>query len=123
MTGGEVGGKAARVKATNSSPTTYLRTPHDGPCHATPRADGLEGHQAPEDEASTDAPDSDADSLFSDSSDSTPAIPSSLRGPYHILADTKATLKLMIDTWEPILGRYRGSGAADEAPPTWNDFK
>eukprot|EP00959_Pyramimonas_sp_CCMP1952_P304634 6375385-Pyramimonas_sp.AAC.1 len=32
-------------------------------------------------------------------------------------------LKLMVDTWEPILGRYRARAGHDaEAMPTWTDF-
>ena len=44
-----------------------------------------------------------------------------------IIANTKDMLKLMVDTWEPILGRYRarvghGDGEHTEALPTWADF-
>lgn len=44
--------------------------------------------------------------------------------PNSSIADTQAMLKLMIDTWEPILERWRISGGrADEAMPTWAAFR
>ena len=112
-------GAALYARAADNSPTVYLRTPGQGPpgqpVHG-PDPDvshrnapsGPTAHLDPDDESDTEG-----------STDDIGAAPAN-----SILADTKAMLALMVHTWEPILARYRHSGSrADEAPPTWEDFK
>ena len=85
-------------QAANSASTKYLRTPHKGSPDDPPGV-------YPQDSTTTDVP-TDAISEDSDSDDQPPhAVPSALRHPNSIICDPQAMLKLMVDTWEPILAR------------------
>ena len=112
-------GAALYARAADNSPTVYLGTAGHGPpgqpVHG-PDPDvtdrtapiGPTAHLDPDEESDADG---DADDIGATAANS-------------ILADTKAMLALMVHTWEPILARCRHSGSrADEAPPTWEDFK
>ena len=132
------GRKAAiYARAADSSPTAYLRTPttpDDALIHCDEHAFDL-------DQVSTDDSDDEPEAGGFSPGDGNPADPDD-NGSDHgqaavhvpdalpensIIANTKDMLKLMVDTWEPILGRYRarvgrGDGEYIEAMPTWADF-
>ena len=108
---------ALYVRAADSTPTRYLRTPSTN----TPSSPVCaEGCGRPDSDASTaTSSDSDAsDGGDSQDDDGWPDVPDN-----SILADTQAMLDLMVRTWEPILGRYLPRGSRDDEPlPTWDDF-
>ncbi|MCP4449807.1 MAG: hypothetical protein GY811_31415, partial [Myxococcales bacterium] len=132
----EPSGRKAAIyaRAADCSPTAYLRTPttpDDAQLHCDITAFNP-------DQASTDDSDADTDAGgFSPGDGSSPDTDNDdgpIRGPLPaqvpdalpanaIVANTKDMLKLMVDTWEPILGTYRARAGHDaEAMPTWADF-
>lgn len=133
------GRKAALyARAADNSPTAYLRT-----AAASDNAYiHCDQHAFDPDDVSTDASDDEAhaggfspsegapsgsDTDHGDDNDPPVAHVPDATPANSIIANTKDMLKLMVDTWEPILGRYRaraghGDGEHTEAMPTWADF-
>ena len=127
--------KAGWVKARDTTPTRYLTTPHPGPPQAPPSTHCGEGEvegNKPDDNASECAAEYGSDGIPSSGSD--PSSDSSGEADYQIhqaqtkpnsiISDTQSVLKLMINTWESILGRYKRHGDHnEEAMPAWEDFR